>query len=123
MRKLLLSTINEKGFILVHVLFVVSLLFIIISSSISAYRNEIYINNRQIEQIKVESLFQIAQESYKRDFLVNNEFKETYYTFPQGRVEITILNIETEYAKLAFEIWLDDNPRDFFSLRHLFVYN
>lgn len=123
MKKHLLFITKDTGFILLHVLFVISLLFILISSGIASYRNEIYITNRQIEQIKIETLFQMAQEKYKRELRNTDEVIDSVsYEFPEGEVDISVLSIEDTYLKLSFVIKFHGNRDNFIPLNHLLVY-
>lgn len=120
MRKVSFSITNDKGFILLHVLFIISLLFIIVSYGVSSYRNEVYITQRQVEQITVESIFQMARESYKRDLATSEEIiNNITYEFPQGGTDISILSANDSYLKLSFKIYFPDEPVKFFTLNHL----
>ena len=123
MKKHLSSIIKDEGFILLHVLFIVSLVFILITSSIAAYRNEIYITERQIDQIKIETLFQMAQAKYRKELDAASE-KEPFsasYIFPDGMVDITVTAVKENYVKLHFIIRFDDSDA-FFPMNHLLRY-
>lgn len=110
---------GSSGFILLHVLFIIALLFLIITGSILSYRNEVYITDTQVEHIQVESLFQMARVKYIEEQI---EYRETLqavtYYFPTGYVEINISHLTKAYRKLQFTIHpLDENHA--FSINHL----
>jgi len=108
---------------MLQVLFVVSLLFILIISSIAAYRNEIYITARQIEQLKVETLFQMAQSKYRQELTASDlPVDAVNYTFPDGTVDISVEEIADHYIKLYFYIKLSNmGKNEYFPIKHLLV--
>lgn len=115
--------IKENGFILLHVLFVISILFILVTSGVASYRNELYITDRQIDQVKIESLFQMAQTKYKQDLSNSSEIiLHTVYDFPEGQVDISVLTIEETYLKLHFIIKIHDSD-EYYPLNPLLIYD
>lgn len=114
---------RHDGFILIHVLFIITILYLIISFSITAYRNELYITDRQIEQVVIESLFQMGRMSYIADQKLNDEvLHEARYNFPDGKVDIFLVELNDIYRKLHFEIRLHDDHQ-YYSLFHLLKYD
>ncbi|MFD1610002.1 hypothetical protein [Oceanobacillus luteolus] len=112
-------TMKPNGFFLIHVLFTISIIFIIISTSIIAYRNELFITDRQIEQNQIETLFQMARVKYIEEQRKSEEILRTArYTFPYGQVEITLGNATEHYRNLNFQIRLQ-SQQEFFSINHL----
>lgn len=118
------SIIKNDGFIMLQVLFIVSLLFILIISSIATYRNEIYITTRQIEQVKIETLFQTAQSKYKQELAASDAPPSAAsYRFPDGTVDISVTEITDHYIKLHFSIKFHDMEKnEYFPINHLLVY-
>lgn len=112
---------KNDGFIMLHVLFVISLLFILIISSVSSYRNQVHITHRQIEQIQAETLFQMAREQYKSE-LENAEevIDDVNYYFSQGNVEIIVLGMQENYIKLSFVVRISDKDM-YYPYVHLLV--
>lgn len=119
MKNYLIYMMRSEGFILVHVLFIISLLFLLVSSSIASYHSDLYITDRQIEQIQAETLFQMSRSSYLEEQQQMDEvLQETNYQFPDGRVEITLLEETEEYLKLNFHVVLEPQEA-WFSINHL----
>lgn len=115
--------INNDGFILVHVLFVISLTSILVMSSIASYHNEIYITERQIEQIELETLFQMGREKFKQE-LLSSPVPVDYasYEFPIGSVQITVMEKTETYMNLYFEFGFQNKP-DIYNINHLMNVN
>lgn len=110
---------KPNGFILIHVLFIIALLFLLISSSIASYHSDLFITNGQIEQIRVETLFQMGRVRYLEEQQeIDEVLTETEYHFPDGTVEVSILNETEEYRKLTFHIVLEPQ-KAWFSINHL----
>lgn len=124
MKSHLPSITKNDGFIMLQVLFVVSLLFILIISSIATYRNEVYITARQVEQVKIETLFQMAQSKYKQELAASDAPPSAAsFSFPDGTVDISVTEITNHYIKLHFSIKFNDGKKDgYFPFNHLLVY-
>lgn len=108
MKKQLFFINNQNGFYLPLVLFITSLIFIMATSNIAIYQSDLEITKNQVEQIKIETLFQMARGKIKEDiapdienFKVND--KMTYY-FPDGIVDILILGITDSNYELLYTI-------------------
>lgn len=96
---------ESRGFILLHVLFIIAILFLIITGSIFSYRNEVYITETQVEHIQIESLFQMARLKYVEEQMENEEIIQTAsYDFPNGYVDISISRLSEAYRNLQFNI-------------------
>lgn len=110
---------GSSGFILLHVLFIIAILFLIVTGSIFSYRNEVYITDTQVEHIQVESLFQMARLKYVEEQMEYKEILQAVtYNFPNGHVEITISHFTEAYRKLQFNIQ-PFNQDYAFSINHL----
>ncbi|MFA1821545.1 hypothetical protein ACDX78_15425 [Virgibacillus oceani] len=108
MKKPLSFMNNDRGFFLPLVLFSVTLLFIFISANIQSYKHDVQITERQVEQVIVESLFQLGREKVK-DELISIEIPDkVQYTFPDGTVNITISSKDYFY-ELFFSIKTNNN--------------
>ncbi len=82
-----------------YVLFVISIVFILITSSILLYRNDIYLTDHYLEHIRVETLFQMSQMKFNQEILSNDSPipPTVQYDFPDGKV---IIHITTESDNL-----------------------
>jgi hypothetical protein len=89
-------------------MFIITIAFIFITANIQSYKNDIYITDRQVEQIIIESLFQSGRESVKNELNTPDLPNNVYYTFPDGNVHITITSHENLY-ELNFTIHTNNN--------------
>lgn len=81
---------TEQGFVLPYVLFITALTFIILTASIHTYQQAMQVSDRQIDQIKIETLLQMGIEKFKQEYITNDIPRLTVdYTFPDGQVTIT----------------------------------
>lgn len=99
---------NDAGFFLPYVMFIITLVFIFITANIQSYKNDIYITDRQVEHVIIESLFQLGRESVKTEINSPDVPDKVHYTFPDGTVEITI-NPREDYHELFFSINTNKN--------------
>ncbi|WP_375050429.1 hypothetical protein [Virgibacillus sp. JSM 102003] len=118
MKRQLLFTGSSKGFILPYVLFIIAISLIIITASINMYQNEIQITHNQINQLKIETLLQMARTSFKEEVLLGNDLDNPiHYQFPYGDVDVEyIVYNEKEYL-LLFSIKTDSNATFLISSR------
>lgn len=109
MRKQSYTTTNEEGFILPYVLFIITLLFLLITANINHYQREIEITARHIQQVKMETLFQMGREKVKSEIEHVQSNDTLTYNFPDGRVQIKITALEAGYYELLFNITSNSN--------------
>ncbi|WP_164668618.1 hypothetical protein [Virgibacillus doumboii] len=100
---------NNKGFILPFVLFVTAIALILITSSVRMYQDEIQITNKQTEQIKIETLLQMARTSFKEK-VIQSEIPDnpTNYYFPYGDVRVEYIIIDDKKYHLHLTITTDN---------------
>ncbi|GAB3791351.1 hypothetical protein [Virgibacillus kimchii] len=94
---------NDSGFFLPYVMLIITIVIIIVTASIQSYKNEIYITDRQVEHVIIESLFQLGWEMVKEEMPSLHLPDRVHYTFPAGTVEISIIPRE-RYNQLTFYI-------------------
>lgn len=74
------------------------------------YQDEIQITSKQTEQLKIETLMQMAHTSFKKDIthpdVPDNPAK---YRFPNGDVDIDFLILDEKKYHLHFSITTDTN--------------
>ncbi|MBY7143379.1 hypothetical protein KFZ56_10020 [Virgibacillus sp. NKC19-3] len=109
-RQLFFMNNHAAGFFFPYVLFVTAIVFIFITATITMYANDGKITEKHMEQIKIETLFQMAHAKFKEE----NETKEmgsgeTYYTFPDGDVKITHTLSDEDRYEMYFKITTDQN--------------
>ena len=56
---------QSEGFIFPYVLFIISILFLIITGSITSYQHDTSITDNMLEQVKIETLFQMSHTEFK----------------------------------------------------------
>lgn len=101
MKNKLFYITNQHGFFLPYVLFIVSLTFIIVSTNIKIYNNEIQMMNHLTEQIKIETLLDMGRTRFAEDMMDNKNIKNTIlYTFPLGDVQISYVPSDNEPNKI-----------------------
>ncbi|RDW21930.1 hypothetical protein [Oceanobacillus chungangensis] len=112
MKKELYFMNNEKGFFLPYVLFITAVAFIIVTTNITMYRNDLQLTENQIEQVKIETLFQMQREQFKQEikkYGIPNT--DTIYHFPDGIVKITIIRSINQTHELNISILTNKNHR------------
>src|SRR5699024_4751951 len=86
---------NQRGFFLPYVLFIVSLTFLLVTTNIKLYVNEIHMMHYLIEQIKIETLIQMSHMKYREDVNQSNHIPEVIsYTFPSVMLRFHFLTIK-----------------------------
>ncbi|HLQ98453.1 MAG TPA: hypothetical protein VK135_07160, partial [Candidatus Dormibacteraeota bacterium] len=80
---------DESGFFLPYVLFIVALVFIIITANIRTYQHEIEITYHHIERVKAETIIQMGLAKFKeRELPTELETLHIDYLFPDGEVTL-----------------------------------
>src|SRR5699024_11661829 len=78
---------NQRGFFLPYILFIIALVFIIVSANIKIYQNEIHTMEHLTEQIHIESLLQMGYMKYKDQMKDVEEFSQkVLFDFTSGEV-------------------------------------
>lgn len=109
MKKRLSFMNNERGFILPVIWLITILSFIVISMMVQMYQNEMYITNQNLEQLKVETLFQMSFEKFLQEHILAElpTYEEVHYLFPEGEVIIQFLQLNEQEGQLLFQIETD----------------
>ncbi|WP_162800305.1 hypothetical protein [Oceanobacillus zhaokaii] len=103
---------NEKGFFLPYVLFIIAIVYIIVTTNIAMYRNDLQLTENQIEQVKIETLFQMQREQFKQEVQKHGlPSSETTYHFPDGKAKIAIIRSENQTHELNVSITTNNNHR------------
>ncbi|MCG3418710.1 hypothetical protein [Oceanobacillus jordanicus] len=96
---------NERGFILPYVLVVLSIIFLLLFHGTAGYRNELHMTDMQMEQTRIETLFQSSRQLLIEEIKVTgNVTDHASYHFPHGEVFINIERINEATCLLAFTI-------------------
>ncbi|MFD1363064.1 hypothetical protein [Lentibacillus salinarum] len=92
-----------------YVLFVIALALIIITANIDSYQDEIRITHNQTEQLKIETLLQMARTQFKDDIMNESETEgEMSYDLPYGHVLVEFMLLNDKQYLLYFTITTDN---------------
>ncbi|WP_029271021.1 competence type IV pilus minor pilin ComGG [Virgibacillus alimentarius] len=92
MRKQSAFITNQYGFFLPYVMFITTLVFILVTSSVTIYKNDVQITYKLTEQIKTQTLMQMGYTKFKENVDgLENKTDTIEYMFPDGTVEITYI--------------------------------
>ncbi|MFC3039058.1 hypothetical protein ACFOGI_02160 [Virgibacillus xinjiangensis] len=108
--KRLLYFMNKKehGFFLPYVLVIILVVLSGVASSIHAYKNTIDISRNHLEEIKIETLFQMGRAKVEKDLDTQEEVPRlAMYDFPDGNVVIDIFPMDPDTLLLHFLITTD----------------
>lgn len=97
---------KSNGFILPYVLFIITLVLILIMGNITQYRSEFTSTALQIENVRMETLFQMGREKWKQEIATNGAQlgQVITYSFPDGMVGINLEDENEERYRLHFII-------------------
>lgn len=96
---------KEQGFILPYTLFITTIILLLLTASINIYSREIQMTHHALEQLKLETLFQMGRTKFKNEFPFPAPVNDTtVYDFPDGRVQIEYIPTEDEH-NLHFTIY------------------
>jgi len=109
MKKRLFCTTSQSGFIMPFVLFLTIFIFILVSSSIQHYKLDIEITERHIQQLKMETLFQMGREKVKQEINAVSLPETFTYDFPDGIVRIEAKALEQDTIELFYTIEAKSN--------------
>lgn len=99
---------NTSGFMLPYVLLIVSIIFIVATANINIYEQEIEITEQYIEQLKVESLLQMAHDKFRNEHSsIKADRLTVEYDLPSGLVIVSYTIVEEKLKHLHFEIFTD----------------
>ncbi|WP_138415805.1 hypothetical protein [Aquibacillus sediminis] len=106
---------QQKGFILPYILFVAALVLIMTTSSISIY----YYHHEQThyleEQLKMDTLLQMAQQEFKATIEIeqDNDIKpgQITYRYPYGNVLIYYRPVTEQMIKAEFHVLTDNQSK------------
>jgi|SRR5690625_77932 len=105
------SFMSESGFILPSVSLIIFILFIIFTTNIAIYKQDVVIADNHIKQIKIETLIQLALESYKAELKASDHFIDQYdFTISYGEVILLATeNTQDETIIIDMRIRLSEN--------------
>lgn len=96
---------NESGFVLPYVLFIITIVFIVITTSISMYKREVEMSDHFITQLKIETLIQMSHQKLKEDYsLLELDSTNAEYIFIDGMVKLVYKRLDEELYRLQFYI-------------------
>lgn len=100
---------KQQGFILPYVMFFIAVVMLLVIASGNIYRNEIFISDQLIHELKINTVYQMALTQFHNEF---NEDVPTngsvVYEFPDGKAAIKYTTAENKVT-LEMEIALHGN--------------
>lgn len=97
--------VNEAGFFLPYVLFITSLVFMIVTTSINIYQQDTQMTHRYVDQLRIETLVQMGLATFRKEYLPNESSTLTVdYVFPDGEVTIVYHLIDEFEYRLHFTV-------------------
>ncbi|WP_080874598.1 hypothetical protein [Oceanobacillus timonensis] len=91
MKKQFITLHNQQGFLLLHVVWVILIVFLSIHFLLSQYQTAKEIVHNQLDHIEIETLSQMAYQKARKE-LSEDDISPSYqtdYVFPQGEVSIS----------------------------------
>jgi len=91
MKKILLYTKRSDGFVFPYVLFFIAVIFILFHTNLAMYQNERTLTENSIEQLRMETLFQMSQQETKTQFSRTRPSSTSgtqAFQYPDGNVTI-----------------------------------
>lgn len=100
-----LVSMNERGFFLPYVLAISVVILCVIVTSLTIYNNERKMTHMLLEQLEVETLFQMSRVQFKEDALYKiNDKGQITYEYPNGTVIIQFVLEDEQKVSLDFSI-------------------
>ncbi|HLT56316.1 MAG TPA: hypothetical protein VK057_09455, partial [Bacillota bacterium] len=117
MKKQLFFIRNNKGFVFPYLLFIVTLLLIGIQKQIVFYENEIEMTELMVDQVKIETMYQMAKTETKNELAANPHIRSIIFHYPYGEAEVTLQpESETAYkARFVITTFPNNNSYTFIS--------
>lgn len=96
---------KERGFVLPYTLFLAVIVFILITSSVSIYLNELHVSYQLLEQLEIQTLFQMSHTRIREELpSVQEQSGWMDYSFPNGEVIVAFTVHEDSYVHLIFHL-------------------
>lgn len=99
-------TQSEDGFLFPYISFVAALVLLTVVTSITLFANNTKMTTLQMEQIELETLHQMAYQTFISERNKNNlslDKEVIHYNFPNGIVKITYDPLENAALRYKFE--------------------
>lgn len=99
-------TQSEDGFLFPYVTFIAAIVLLSVVTSITLYANNTKMTTLQMEQIELETLHQMAYQTFISERNINNFSSDKVviqYNFPNGIVKITYDPLDNDTLRYKFE--------------------
>lgn len=94
MKKSLHFMNNDNGFILPSILFIIVIMFIVLTTNIKIYYHDQFITEQHLEQLKIETIVQMGRLMVKKELIKAPNTEKVHYTFPDGNITIEIIPMD-----------------------------
>ncbi|MUK87133.1 hypothetical protein GMD78_01805 [Ornithinibacillus sp. L9] len=105
---------SQRGFILPSVMFISVFVFIIVLANTYTFQSSVQITDKVIENIKIETLFQMGLARFKNDYAnlgYTTEEQTIEYEFPNGNTQITYLYMNENQILLNLNITTENQSK------------
>lgn len=107
---------NEKGYLFPFVLVVTMLCLSFLFTSLLIYKQSLLMSQNEYEQIKMETLFQMAQASFRAEIptlsLTTNR-QSISYSFPHGNVTVIYLLTDANHILTNYLVYTKEGSKGF----------
>ncbi|MDC3415512.1 hypothetical protein [Aquibacillus salsiterrae] len=79
---------NQQGILLPYFMFILLVGLMSVTASISVYQNHLEITKLETEQLRLETLIQMAKAQFREEYPVSEQTKSYYY--PYGKVSVSV---------------------------------
>ncbi|RLL48084.1 hypothetical protein D8M04_02075 [Oceanobacillus piezotolerans] len=102
---------NQRGFMFPVVLFIIAILILVVNTNIQLFINERNMTKHQIQQVKIETLFQSSRVLFQDELTsALPPGKERSYSLPDGEVKITLISVTETAIHASFTIYPLNEP-------------
>ncbi|WP_407268380.1 hypothetical protein [Radiobacillus sp. PE A8.2] len=115
---------SDQAFFFPYMLFIITLVLIIVLSSIPLYQNHIEMTTFTEEQLKLETLIQMAYTQVRKEqpyLLHNDRSGEISYNYPYGIVYVSYFPKDIGWIIVNFQALTDNGARETTSIPLRFI--
>ena len=97
---------NQSGFYLPYVLFITAIILFTVTTNVKLYQQNIKVTEQHLEQLRIETLTQMAHKKFMNEYPVVEENKfSVYYVFPYGNVDLLYQRLDDTTYNLRIDVF------------------
>lgn len=110
MKKRCVLIFNERGYILPSIILMIFIALIGLTATISIYHEEMEMTKSHIEQLKIDTLIQMAYTKFKENYpFIEQYHEEVHYSFKDGDVSLTYTVLDDLRVNVYVYVETDNN--------------